>query len=367
MKNIILKSAALALALILGLMCLTVSAASVEPTITVFGNEATPAKPGETIKLYARLTGLSEMAGLDISVTGGADFAFTDIKTDSFILTKDVNYTLTNNKIHIVDLFNLTGKTTLQGAYIEVDAKIADNAKAGEYTVTFTGILAGKDGKTKLSEGTLATATVVVREAEKQATAGALAADNGMFIPYGSVYDSSKNFIDKDEAGKFNVAAGDKYTQFRFGKNGITTFGTSFAQDKTAVQFGTYANGKSGKEFGTMCILGDWEGFKSYYRSQKGYSEAQLTKLIFDRYDTLMAENPDATHVIMKCNNKTVEIHVYKVAQTKYMWGKGHNSDLQYALRVKDIEQGEKYAAVGYYVKSGETILSTEIETVEVQ
>ena len=49
------------------------------------------------------------------------------------------------------------------------------------------------------------------------------------------------------------------------------------------------------------------------------------------------------------------------------MWGKGHNSDLQYALRVKDIEQGEKYAAVGYYVKSGETVLSTEIETVEVK
>ena len=80
-----------------------------------------------------------------------------------------------------------------------------------------------------------------------------------------------------------------------------------------------------------------------------------------------MSENSDATHVIMKCNNKTVEIHVYKVAQTKYMWGKEHSTDLQYALRVKDIEQGEKYAAIGYYTKSGETILSTEIETVEVQ
>lgn len=360
MKNIILKSAALALALILGLMCLTVSAASVEPTITVFGNEASPAIPESEVNMYIRLSDFSSVAGMDLTLTAQEGIVFTGVTSDDISLTEK-NHTLTEKELHIVDL-------THKALYnIDVTAKVYDTAAAGEYTVTFTGILAGKDGKTKLSEGTLATATVVVREAEKTAQTGTLAATDGMFIPYGSVYNSSKNFIDKDEAGKFNVAAGDKYTQFRFGKNGITTFGTSYALDNTAVQFGTYANGKSGKEFGTMCILGDWEGFKSYYRSQKGYSEAQLTKLIFDRYDTLMAENSDATHVIMKCNNKTVEIHVYKVAQTKYMWGKEHSTDLQYALRVKDIEQGEKYAAIGYYTKSGETILSTEIETVEVQ
>lgn len=365
MNKKMFKIISLVLSFVLCVMCITVTAVAGTPGVTLFGNEATPAKPGETIKLYARLTGLSEMAGLDISVTGGTGFAFTGVSVDNISLVADKNYTITDNKIHIVDIFNILDRATLNSAYVTVNAKIAENAQAGEYTVTFKGVLAGKDGKTKLSEGDLATAKVVVREAEKTAQAGTLTAENGMFIPYGSVYNAQGIYADKLNDGSFIVSNGDKYTRFRLDSKTLSTFGVSFAEDNTAIQFGTYAAEKKGKTYGTMCLVGDWDSFKEYYRQAKGYSEVELIEMISQRYDTVMKDNPDATHVIMKCNNKQVKIAVYKVAQTKYMWGKEHNSDLQYALRVVDVAQGQQYTAIGYYTQGDNTVFSTEIKSAE--
>lgn len=365
MKKKIFKTISLALALILCIMCVCVSAAQENPQAGLFGNETTPAKPGEEIKLYARLANLSQAAGLDISVEGGTGFAFTGVSVDNISLVADKNYTITDNKIHIVDIFNILDRTTFNSVYITVNAKIAENAQAGEYTVTFKGVLAGKDGKTKLSEGDLATAKVVVREAEKTAQAGTLTAENGMFIPYGSVYNAQGIYADKLNDGSFKVSNGDKYTRFRLGSKTLSTFGVSFAEDNTAIQFGTYAAEKKGKTYGTMCLVGDWDSFKEYYRKAKGYSEVELIEMISQRYDTVMKENPDATHVIMKCNNKQVQIAVYKVAQTKYMWGKEHDSNLQYALRVVDVAQGQQYTAIGYYTQGDNTVFSTEIKSAE--
>ncbi len=231
--------------------------ANAKPTITVFGNESSPAKPGESVVVNVRLSDFSTVAGMDISLNG-TDSAFEKIESSDIKLEKDSNYKLTDNKIHIVelnekDVINL--KVTVKAsatANLTVNAELAKDGKdlIKDFTI--------KDGKVVVG-----TTSATVEEGKTE-----LAAETGYFIPFGSVYDNN-GFIDKDGNGKFTVSAGTTYQQFAI-PDDITTFGVSdkfTASDNTDNrQFGTYANGYTGENYGTMIIIGDFNTAADYVR-----------------------------------------------------------------------------------------------------
>ena len=321
-----------------------------KPTITVFGNESSPAKPGESVVVNVRLSDFSTVAGMDISLNG-TDSAFEKIESSDIKLEKDSNYKLTDNKIHIVelnekDVINL--KVTVKAsatANLTVNAELAKDGK--DLIKDFT----TKDGKVVVG-----TTSATVEEGKTE-----LAAETGYFIPFGSVYDNN-GFIDKDGNGKFTVSAGTTYQQFAI-PDDITTFGVSdkfTASDNTDNrQFGTYANGYTGENYGTMIIIGDFNTAADYVREKSGMSVSDLLKTISTTFDNKNIAKDGKTYLPVKYKdgNDTKTLKVIKVAQNKYLW-KNDNA-CEYAVRIIGLDTTETYTAVGYHGSN----LSTEIKT----
>ena len=194
-----------------------------------------------------------------------------------------------------------------------------------------------------------------------------LVASEGHFIPYGSVYtydaDTGYTWYKKDEDGTFkNVPADVSYQEFEIPENGITTFGASEDTTTGNPQFGTYALDVNGKTCGTMSIIGDWDGFVNYYCSDNSRTVAQLVASVSAYYDANITT--DYTHVILKWSDGTNEntLKIYKKNQVNWMWKDGTN--LQYALRVNGLNDGDICTAVGYAVNAdGEVTFSETVKT----
>lgn len=334
--------------------------ANPQPTITVFGNEATPAKPNESVILNIRLSDFGSVAGMDIALNG-ENSTFENITSSDIELVKDSNYTLTNNKIHIVELNdkkNVNLKVTVKAAAtadLTVDAKLA---KDGTSLVENVEINKGKI--------VVGTASEKVKDAEAE-----LVAENGYFIPYGSVYnDGSKDFIKKDGNGKFTgVSTNTNYQKFAIPSD-ITTFGVSSmftaSDNSTNRQFGTYANNYNGnEEYGTMLILGDFNAAADYVREKSGMSVGELLKKISDTFDNngIAKDGKKYLPVSYMKNGAKEQLKVIKVAQTKYLWKNTEENACEYALRVINIENSETYTAVGYHGSNLSTEIKTEIYT----
>lgn len=324
-----------------------------KPTITVFGNESSPAKPGESVVVNVRLSDFSTVAGMDISLNG-TDSAFEKIESSDIKLEKDSNYKLTDNKIHIVelnekDVINL--KVTVKAsatANLTVNAELAKDGKdlIKDFTI--------KDGKVVVG-----TTSATVEEGKTK-----LAAETGYFIPFGSVYDNN-GFIDKDGNGKFTVSAGTTYQQFAI-PDDITTFGVSdmfkASNNKNNLQFGTYANNYNNSNYGTMLILGDFNTAADYVREKSGWSVEKLLSTVSNAFDENNIKTDGSEYLPVVCkdsNGNKVELKVIKVLQTKYLWKNTDESACEYALRVINVKDSETYTAVGYHG----SVLSTEIKT----
>lgn len=323
-----------------------------KPTITVFGNESSPAKPGESVVVNVRLSDFSTVAGMDISLNG-TDSAFEKIESSDIKLEKDSNYKLTDNKIHIVelnekDVINL--KVTVKAsatANLTVNAELAKDGKdlIKDFTI--------KDGKVVVG-----TTSATVEEGKTE-----LAAETGYFIPFGSVYDNN-GFIDKDGNGKFTVSAGTTYQQFAI-PDDITTFGVSdkftASNGSTNRQFGTYANNYDNQNYGTMLIFGDFNTAADYVREKSGMSVSELLNFLSTKFNesNIAADGKKYLPVTYKDGTETKELKVIKVEQTKYLWKSTDGKSCEYALRVIDITDSQTYTAVGYHG----TNLSTEIKT----
>ena len=328
-------------------------AADAKPTITVFGNESSPAKPGESVVVNVRLSDFSTVAGMDISLNG-TDSAFEKIESSDIKLEKGSNYKLTDNKIHIVelnekDVINL--KVTVKAsatANLTVNAELAKDGKdlIKDFTI--------KDGKVVVG-----TTSATVAEGQTE-----LADGNEYFIPFGSVFDTNNTFVKKDGNGKFTVSAGTTYQQFAIPKD-ITTFGVSdkftASNGSTNRQFGTYANNYDNQNYGTMLIFGDFNTAADYVREKSGMSVSELLNFLSTKFNesNIAADGKKYLPVTYKDGTETKELKVIKVEQTKYLWKSTDGKSCEYALRVIDITDSQTYTAVGYHG----TNLSTEIKT----
>ncbi len=136
------KMAAIFLALVMVLSVAGMNVlADTTPAITV---ESAQTTPGGTATFKVDMTNFSGIKGLDVTITATAGATFTAIASDSIELTKDGNYTLEANKIHIVDLngntaltFNVTA-TVNDNADVSVEAKLATSGTALAENVSIT-------------------------------------------------------------------------------------------------------------------------------------------------------------------------------------------------------------------------------------
>lgn len=349
----------LTLAMLFTVVSANVFAAENLPTIEIVSQEVE--EDAGTATIAVKLTNFTTVAGMDlIIVSDSENVKFTAVKTSDLIQEGDYKVADDGSNVHIVDL---TGDVV--DATIELVVAVTGPAK-----ITATAKLA-KDGTTLLNaetefdivngEITIAeTETVIPGEVKDEDIAGAeggevtITANEGYFIPYGSVFtknaNGSYNYFPKENNGTFVVKEAVEYNMFEIPKSGFRTFGISDAALKSgteAIMFGNYSNAlNTASEHGTLLFDGQWAQFVEYYAG-KGIKESELIQKIYDRYE-LVNGNGDYKCVTMKCNNETVSIDVYKMVQTNWMWRQG--DVLEYALRVSYMTPNHEYAAVAYRI-----------------
>ena len=122
--------AAFFLALVLAFSMLSLTAlADAAPTITVVGNDSAPVAPGGETTFQVQLTNFEGVKGMDVTITGTAGVVFKSITSDDITLTRDDNYTLSANKIQLVDLNGKASLTLTVTATVNADADIAVTAQ----------------------------------------------------------------------------------------------------------------------------------------------------------------------------------------------------------------------------------------------
>lgn len=336
--------------------------ANAKPTITVFGNEATPTEVDGTYDFSLRLANFpNNVKGLDIELTS-AGAEFTGAANTTLNLVKGTNYIISDNKqtIHIVELTDgITGNET-----IKLTATVKN---AGNITVNVKGL--AKDGSTLLTAGDYvltadgkATVAVAPGKTDAPENGNITASDNNKFIPYGYVKNSNGEYATKDSVGNFTDATDGQYREFNKPAAGeVLTFGVSSTtkDNDPALQFGSYTVKGDATGFGTMCIAGNWQKYVDYKTNKEGMSVSEIISYLSNKYDTVNANNK-YDFVKITFDSQTCEIRIYKVAQTKVMWK--NDSDLQYALRVYGLNNGEDYAAVGYSKTDSEITFSSELK-----
>ena len=357
MKKLIAIISALTMAV--SVMCIGASAAST-PSIKVFGNDSTPAEKGKETSFNVRLADFNGIKGMDVKITSDSNAKFTGITSEDIKLTKDDNYKLSDNEIHIVELNTKDTLLLKVKATVSAEAKITVSATLAESGTTLAQSVATVGGTVSVSDKkedtTKAEATVLNPSGENY------------FIPYGYVKRDGK-YIEKEADGSFkNVPAGQNYAEFPIPAD-VVTFGVSEKENTTNTpQFGSYGVKVADKTFGTLSVIGDWDGFSAYYVKNYGVTISELMKAVLNYYNAneQAMKDANATHVIFKYGEgKTKSIKIFKTAQTKVMWE--NTEHIQYSLRVEGLTAGDQVAAVGYSVNNGKTVLSSEIKTYTAQ
>lgn len=345
-----LTASIVASALMISAMGINAFAANGTPEIKVYGNKSNPVTAGETASFIVRLSDFANIKGMDLTIesekgnvifTGASMDRNVDLKTGS-------NVKVEQDKIHIVDLTsadmqkdgyaNITVNATVNGA--DTIKVIATLAKDGKNTVT-------ADYKFD---------NLAVKPEEKSADAGTLNATDGYFIPYGFIKDGD-TYVNKAANGSFEVPKKQNYTEFEIPANGIMTFGYSYHKSNTALQFGTYTNESADKR-GTLLFEGDWEAFKNYYITEKGYTVEEILAKIYAQYERKNKADSTLTAIKIPAGNNS-SIIVRRVEQKKSMWAVNSKNLLQYAARLTGIDNTKTYSGVGYRV-SGETVTFSE-------
>lgn len=352
MKKLIAIISALTMAV--SVMCIGASAAST-PSIKVFGNESTPAEKGKETSFDVRLANFSGIKGMDVKITSDSNAKFTGITSEDIKLTENDNYKLSDNEIHIVELNTKDTLLLKVTATVEARSEIKVSATLAESRTTVAQTVAITDGNVVVSdkkEDTTKAETAVLNPSDS----------TKYFIPYGYVKKDGK-YIEKETDGSFkNVPSEQNYAEFPIPTD-VVTFGVSEKENKANTpQFGSYGVKAADKTFGTLSVIGDWDGFSAYYVKNYGVTIFELMNSVLRYYDANETKmtNEGATHVILKYDG-TKTIKVFKTAQTKVMWENGNH--IQYSLRVEGLTSGDQVAAVGYSVNNGKTVLSSEIKT----
>ncbi|MCQ2478391.1 MAG: hypothetical protein MJ091_04135 [Clostridia bacterium] len=381
---------AISLLLTLGMFAgsITVSAAT-DAAITVANVEVAPNATG-TVTITA--TDFSGVAGMDLTVTFAEGLTLEEDTLDStgIKLTKNDNYTLENNVLHIVDSFV---RDPLSAFTVTVDVTATEE---DTYNVTLDGKFANESENfitPTLKDGTVTVENAVEEKTDVNTTAGeeiTMDIPDGYFVPMGGVYDSKGNYITKNADGNF-IGNGESVTinYFKLPADGeaLTTFGASGhkadesakdARDKLdGIQFGSYVVDWTKDGYGTVLVIGDFAKFKNKYKNSFDTNEKLFNRLV-DLYAANVESKygPEGTEQyekdfeekrFLKLNAGTTGdpdyIYVTRVTQKSYMWHAGNTEAMQYALRVYGINTSKNYTAVGYAVKDSKFEFSANVKS----
>ena len=328
--------------------------AGTQPSIKVYGKVV---PTSDATEFTVKLTDFAAVKGMKLEIASGTGLKLTGVSGD---IVKTGNYKVTDNKITIVDVTNVTTANITVEA--EANTDVVDSAD-----ITVTADLA-QNGKSLYAEGTynLVNGKVAVKTAaatQKVEKAEDLKEETGYFIPYGSLgYTENGVFkaIDKNDDGSFSASnfptdlGSLSYNKYKLPANKIMTFAQS--GKGTAYQFGTYALEEAGTKFGTMCIAGDWTEFVEYFKNNKNMTEGEMLSAIYEAYNKNINGHK---YVKMTCNNKANTIRVYVVENQKQMWSS--NEARQFSLQITNVQR-EEYAAVGYALNNGTAVFSDTVQ-----
>lgn len=400
MKKVI--SVLLIVTLVLCVFSLNTFATSTDPSVAVFANESSPQRKGESASFTVRLANIGTVKGLNVVITLDGNASFNSaagakaITTEDISLERGFNYTVTSEEIRIVDLTSNLTEEAKNNAYVNFNVTATATADA---KITITGEVA-KTSETvfTLTEkvGNLVYQNYIEGTKSAGETADAtLSQPTNYFIPYGGVLDIDASegdilngdvFIKKNIDGTFTVPMGDTYvyTQVENPENNIITFATSTANQyirpeedtsemEKAVLFMNYVSEKTSDDVcGTMVIAGDWEAYSQYFVEEKGKTNAELIAALSARYDKFLASNSAERGAIYTRTDGGYTIYIAKYNQVKKMWQSTEGDILEYALKVKPVDEFiTKYgtnkipfAAVAYREGSSDTEYSQIIKTV---
>ena len=330
--------------------------AEAKPSIKVYGKAVPTSGAAE---FTVKLTDFAAVKGMKLEIASGTGLKLTGVSGD---IVNTGNYKVTDNKITIVDVTKAeTANITVKA---EANTDVVDSAD-----ITVTADLA-QNGKSLYAEGTynLVNGKVAVKTAtatQKVEKAEDLKEDEGYFIPYGSLgYTENGVFkaIDKNDDGSFSASnfptdiGSLSYNKYKLPANGIMTFAQG--GKGTAYQFGTYAleSASGSKEFGTMCIAGQWTEFVEYFKNNKNMTEGEMLSAIYKAYNEKVNGHK---YVNMTCNGGTNKIRVYVVKNQKQMWSS--NTARQFSLQITGVKS-EEYAAVGYALNNGTAVFSDTVQ-----
>lgn len=345
------------LAMLFTALSVNVFAAETNAKVTVVADATQNNKANFAVKL----TGFNSLKGVDLKITGtGLTFEENVTATGLEInLEKDVNYKVSGNQIHIVELTDWKNNDVV----IKATANLANDATAHKITVDACKL--AKSGEALYEVNTEYTfndeAAIASAIKEKEVEVGDKTtiqqsdAGEGYFIPYGGVSNNGES-VEKDVNGNFTTGITATTNVLKFPKpaNGITTFGVSEStvSGNPARQFGAYAeNYDAAKKYGSMVLVGDWNDFVSVYKAK--YTDAYISEIVaklYDVYDTYISGNKYVVVSVRDSSGIKHSVKIYKVAQQNYMW-KSANV-LEYAARVYGLKGNETYTSVSYAANS---------------
>lgn len=212
-------------------------------------------------------------------------------------------------------------------------------------------------GKECIATGAPAAATTV-KDTTEVAAAGTkdLTVTDGYFVPYGAATIGS-TMLEKLGNGRFYASTTGtvNYTQFKYPTGVVGTFGVSVkTTDDTGIQFGSLVTDNlSTKSHGTLVIRGDFDAFRATLPS---YTREQIFNILYNNLKTNNIASGEAVNV----GNAGEVIAVMYVDRTKYMWKNSENTELQYAVRLYNVEQNfadVEYTAVGYVTTADDELV----------
>lgn len=366
------------LSTVTALSCALTAAAAGGPTIALKGNETTPAAAeAGSVTLTLKATEFSSVAGADLEITLNDGITLTGITVTNAGNTTwapalNENYAVKNNKLKIVDIFNMG---TENNPSLDLSVKLDFNdANIGRYEFTNNIRLVDEDEQ-DITTSSVAFGKLVI--GKKTATAQtAVTAPSGAFVPYGSVVFEDSTYAEKDGTGAFTGVSKAKtanVTSFILPDENedVTTFGASKGtvnDGKDAIQFGSYVdNVKAGDTFGTLIIAptetGSFADVIDYYKNNTKYKTEEA---ILGRLMQILTNGNAAVNTLhtIKYNNKTKAIKVAIIPQNNYMWRDSEATKLQYAVRLLiGTDTTTEYTAIGYSVNNNTYNFSTEIKS----
>lgn len=376
------------LSTVTALSCALTAAAA--PAITLQGNEAKPAAAEDgSVTLTLSATDFKSVAGADLEITLNDGITLTGITVTkaggtAWTPALNENYAVKNNKLKIVDIFNM-GTDSNPSLDLSVEFKF-DDANIGSYGFA-NNIRLVDENEQDITHSVTLGKLVIGKKAEEVVGNGSaqLFDDKNSFVPYGILKDDKGVYIQKDESGAFTFTDKKSITRFKLPVgNAVTTFGASYDDDfegSNTVQFGSYIHSIAAEanSFGTVLIYskdltgagvkdykkGSYEGAVEYFGSAD-----ELFKDIITKFGTKNKIDGKFHPYAYGGNGNTNDSVIYAcvVKQNNYMW-KHYKEDktldrLQYAVRCKTSTPDRDFTAVGYIKNKDETYsFSTEIKT----